>query len=674
MTKEQIIGKKWKWLRKNLGTKALPLLAVSGLSLSASYGDTAVFLDELDLESFSSGWGTAQVSKSISGGPLIIAGTEFERGVGTHAPSKFEVDLSKAGVLFEAEVGVNGNGAGSVEFLVVTENGILWRSGIMRGGEPAKKIAVDLTGVDHLKLLVEDGGDGKDHDHANWAKAQIRYDGKKPEPKVTAVQQDLTSFILTPEASPLPAIHSPKVFGVRPGRPVLYTIAATGQRPMEFASSELPEGLTLDAKTGKIGGTITSLEKKEYSIELTAKNELGSGQRTLRIIVGDRICLTPPMGWNSWYSWGYAVDQEKIELSARGMAKLGLVNYGWNYVNIDDCWQDVRGGKYNAIQPNKRFPDMQGLVDEIHDLGMKVGIYSTPWVTSYAVYCGGSADNPEGKWEKPKTRDEEWYVGKYHFDENDAKQWDEWGIDFVKYDWRPNDPESTIRMAKALRQCKRDMVYSLSNNSPLEHADTYVEWSNMWRTTHDIDDSWSTISQFWDKHMTWSEHCAPGYYPDPDMLVVGNIFGWNGTPRPCRLTAWEQYSHVSLWCLFSAPLLISCPVDADLDAFTKSLLTNAEVLEINQDPLVNMAQTVVKTNDGQQVLVKKMEDGGLAVGLFNRAEFKQKVSVTAEELGISGDWKVRDLWRQKDLGDFTEKYEYDVPVHGVQLIRLFPKE
>lgn len=658
---------------KNVRIHITSVLTALGSCAALQGEDTSLYLDELPLETFSSGWEKSQSGKSVSGGALKIGNETFERGVGTHAPSKFEVELNRAGVRFQAQVGVDAGRSGSVEFLVVADKGILWRSGVMRGGDEAKAVSVDLTGLDTVKFLVEDGGDGKAFDHANWVQARIHYDGKKPEAKRLDVQQDLTPFILTPEPSPKPAIHSPKVFGVRPGSPFLYTVAATGERPMEFSAANLPEGLSIDAKTGTIEGSIKSLEKQNYEVELIAKNSLGEATRKLRIQVGDRICLTPPMGWNSWYSWGYVVDQEKIERSARGMVESGLVNYGWNYVNIDDCWQDVRGGKYNAIQPNERFPDMQGLVDLIHGMGMKVGIYSTPWVTSYAVYCGGSADNPEGKWEKPKTRDEEWHVGKYHFDENDAKQWDEWGIDFVKYDWRPNDPESTIRMAKALKECRRDMVYSLSNNSPLEYADTYVEWANLWRTTHDIDDRWSTISEFWDKHMTWQEHCAPGYYPDPDMLVVGNIFGWNGTPRPCRLSAWEQYSHVSLWCLFSAPLLISCPIDESLDAFTKNLLTNAEVLEVNQDPLVNMAKTVVKTPEGQQVLVKKMEDGSLAVGLFNRAEFNQKVVVTAEDLGISGQWTMRDLWRQKDLGEFTGSYEYEVPVHGVQLIRLFPQ-
>lgn len=648
--------------------------AFADTSGTAGLADTQVYIDEMDLTSFSSGWGETQPLKSISGGKLKIGDRTFERGVGTHADSKFQIDLGRAGVRFDAVVGLDAGQPGSVEFLVTSDKEILWRSGIMRGGDAAKDVSVDLTGLDTLKLLVSSGDDGKSFDHANWADAKIYYDGKKPTAKIEVIEQDLTKYILTPEPSPVPSIHSPKVFGVRPGRPVFYTISATGQRPMTFSAANLPKGLAVDSKTGMIGGTIESREKKEYVVELKAANQQGSDTRTLKIVVGDRICLTPPMGWNSWYSWGYIVDQEKIEKSARGMVDSGLVNYGWNYVNVDDCWQDVRGGKFNAIQPNERFPDMKKLADDIHAMGMKFGIYSTPWVTSYAVYCGGSADNAEGTWEKPKTRDEEWYVGKYHFDENDAKQWEEWGVDFVKYDWRPNDPECTIRMAKALRECNRDMVYSLSNNSPLEHADVYVEWANLWRTTHDIDDSWSTIVHFWDRHMTWQEHCAPGYYPDPDMLIIGKVFGWNGTPRPCRLTAWEQYSHVSLWCMFSAPLLNSCPVDANLDAFTKSLLTNAEVLEVNQDPLVSMAKTVVKTSDGQQVLAKKMEDGSLAVGLFNRAEFEQKVAVTAGDLGISGEWTIRDLWRQKDLGSFSGTYSVDVPIHGVQLIRLIPSE
>jgi len=136
-------------------------------------------------------------------------------------------------------------------------------------------------------------------------------------------------------------------------------------------------------------------------VTLRAKNSAGKSERKFKIVVGENIALTPPMGWNSWNCWGSKVTAEKVLQSARGMVSSGLINHGWTYINIDDAWQGKRGGQFNGIQGNEKFPDMKAMCDEIHKMGLKVGIYSTPWVTSYATHMGGSAENPEGTWEQP---------------------------------------------------------------------------------------------------------------------------------------------------------------------------------------------------------------------------------------------------------------------------------
>ena len=161
---------------------------------------------------------------------------------------------------------------------------------------------------------------------------------------------DYSSSILTPKAPASPRINGAKVFGVRPGHPFLFTIPATGQRPMTYGAVDLPAGLKLDAGTGRI------------------TNALGKAQRELRIVCGDRLALTPPLGWNSWNAGGPFVDTAKVRASARAMVETGLVQHGWSYVNIDDAWQGKRGGPYNAIQPNEKFPDLKGLADEVHVL------------------------------------------------------------------------------------------------------------------------------------------------------------------------------------------------------------------------------------------------------------------------------------------------------------------
>ncbi|HEY5570729.1 MAG TPA: putative Ig domain-containing protein, partial [Bacteroidales bacterium] len=170
--------------------------------------------------------------------------------------------------------------------------------------------------------------------------------------ETSAQVTDLSQYILTPPAPETPRINGAKVFGVRPGSKFLFTIPATGKRPMTFSAVGLPKGLKLDSKTGQITGTVK--KAGTYSVKLTATNDLGSNDRNLRIVVGEEIALTPPMGWNSWNCWGNSVSQEKVLSSARAMVNKGLINYGWTYINIDDGWQGIRGGKHNGIQSNQK--------------------------------------------------------------------------------------------------------------------------------------------------------------------------------------------------------------------------------------------------------------------------------------------------------------------------------
>ena len=182
--------------------------------------------------------------------------------------------------------------------------------------------------------------------------------------------------ILTPPSPTTPRINGAKVFGVRVGAPFLFQIAATGERPMEFSATDLPPNLSLDQQSGQITGALSTAG--HYRITLRATNALGAAERSLEIVCGDEIVLTPPMGWNSWNCWGGKISQEKTSAAARALVASGLRDHGWTYVNIDDGWQGQRGGEFNAIQPNAKFPDMAAMANEIHSLGLKFGIYSTP--------------------------------------------------------------------------------------------------------------------------------------------------------------------------------------------------------------------------------------------------------------------------------------------------------
>jgi alpha-galactosidase len=477
--------------------------------------------------------------------------------------------------------------------------------------------------------------------------------------------------IRTPQAPATPRINGPSIFGVRPEHPFLYHIPATGDRPMAFSADKLPTGLKIDAKTGDITGSLN--KAGEYVVTLHAKNSKGAAEKKFKIVVGETISLTPPMGWNSWNHYAGRVNAEVVLANAKAVADSGLINHGWTYMNIDDTWQGKRGGPFNAIQGNEKFPDMKSLCDSVHALGLKIGIYSTPWTTSYATHIGGSAENPEGTWEKPTGKKVvnkkilPWAIGKYSFATNDANQWAAWGMDYLKYDWNPNEEPETVEMNHALRASGRDIIFSLSNNTPFTNAPALSKLANCWRTSGDIKANWGSMSSKGFGEDKWLPYNSPGHWNDPDMLEIGTHE--NNQPG---LTPDEEYTHMTIWCLVSAPLLLGNDL-SKLDPFTLNILENDEVLAVNQDALGKQAAGIVK--DGEvRVFAKDLEDGSKAVGLFNTGSNSvATVTVKWSDLKISGKKTVRDLWRQKDLGQFADKFELTVAPHGAELVKISAK-
>jgi len=493
--------------------------------------------------------------------------------------------------------------------------------------------------------------------------------------KAQNVVVDNTTAILTPKSGPEPRINGPKIFGVRPGHPILFTVPATGDRPMKFTADKLPAGVKLDATTGQLSG---SIEKAgTYEIILHAKNKVADTKRPFKIVVGENIVLTPPMGWNSWNIYAAKVTEDLLLANAKAMVTSGLINHGWSYMNIDDVWQGARGGEYHAIQSNpETFPDMQKASNEIHALGLKMGIYSTPWIESYGHHIGGSADNPEGTFVRTPEMDKvprnkklfPYKIGTYDFVDGDVKQWAKWGVDYLKYDWNPIEMPETKKMFDALRASGRDIVFSLSNSTPFASIGDLSKVSNTWRTGGDIRDSWKSLKPRLFSQDKWEPYASQGHWNDPDMMVVG-VVGWGKDYHPSNLTADEQYTHVSAWCLMSVPLLLGCDL-TKLDAFTLSLLTNDEVLAVNQDALGKQAMVISRQGEAG-VMAKDLEDGSKAVGLFNPGdEGTKQVVLNWSDLKITGKYIVRDLWRQKDLGTFDGEFKADVAQHGVVMVSL----
>ena len=471
-----------------------------------------------------------------------------------------------------------------------------------------------------------------------------------------------------------PRINGPSIYGVGVNSECFVPIPAVGERPMQFSAEGLPVGLSIDPASGVITGKAAG--PQDAAVTVTAVNARGRASRQIRIVAGDKLALTPPLGWNHWNCWGSRIDAEKVRAAADAMVSSGLAAHGYNCVNIDDGWQGPRGGAFGGMQGNEKFPDMQALCDYVHSVGLRVGIYSTPWTKSYANYPGGSVGEPPARQDQTDQIRRGRFFGDKGCEDEDARQWAAWGMDYLKYDWNPNDAPHTEAMRAALRASGRDIVYSLSNSAPFKDAAEWARLANCWRTTGDIVDTWESISRIGFSQDQWTPYGGPGHWNDPDMLVVGRM-GW-GEVRENRLTPDEQITHITLWALLAAPMLIGCDMTR-LDDFTLRILCNDEVLAVNQDPLGLQGRTLRElrragaagaTLTREVVYVRPLHDGSLAVGLFNRGPRGAEVAVSWAELGLRGTRSVRDLWANRTLGSFKRKFAMGVPPHGAQLLRI----
>ena len=468
-------------------------------------------------------------------------------------------------------------------------------------------------------------------------------------------------YVLTPAAPATPRFNGAPVWGVRPGSPVIYRFPVSGEKPLKFSCSNLPAGLQL-TESGVLSGKIE--RAGELTFTVVAENVKGRAQQEFTLKVGDEmIGQTPPMGWNSWNCWGLTVTQDKVMASAQALIDKGLADYGYSYINIDDGWEAAERNDDGTLDANEKFPSMKGLVDWLHERGLKFGIYSAPGATT----CGG-------------------YLGSLGYEKEDAEVWNQWGVDYLKYDWcsyeRVREQEndwgfaSCIRpyllMQKFLRQQPRDIFYSLG---PLGGTQVYL-WGlycdgNSWRTSQDINDTWKSISDVGFRQQAGkAQYSSIGHWNDPDMLVVGKVgygLGENTKGlRETRLTPDEQYTHITLWSIVSSNLLIGCDI-AQMDDFTLNLLCNNEVNAINQDLLGKQADRVSKEGD-IEVWSRPLADGAIAVGIFNVGETDQQVDMKALIPQLGPQSTIRDLWRQKDLS--PNELTCTIPLHGCKFLKV----
>jgi alpha-galactosidase len=376
------------------------------------------------------------------------------------------------------------------------------------------------------------------------------------------------------------------------------------------------------------------------------------------VVPSANLALTPPMGWNSWNKFGCNVSENMIKNMADAVVKSGMKEAGYQYVNIDDCWQVSRDTSGNIVVDPQRFPHgMKPVGDYIHSLGLKFGVYSDAGSKTCAGRPGGLGHEYQ-----------------------DAIQYAAWGVDYLKYDWCSTTSQdakaSYANIRAALDAAGRPIVLSICEWG------TAKPWlwgkevgGNLWRTTGDIQDRWQGkhewkpgdccsygVLDIADADAGLNSYAGPGHWNDPDMLEVGNG----------GMTETEYRSHFSLWAILAAPLIAGNDL-RDMRPETHDILTNKEVIAVDQDAMGRQGRKVSKNGD-LEVWAKQLGDGSRAVILLNRSGTEQEITATWEDLGYPAHLSatVRDLWQHKDLGKFAGKFSAPVVSHGIVMVAVKP--
>ena len=687
------------------------------LVLASAYAVMSAFADVKYVESFDLSGATCgrdrrvQACKSVDGNPLTVGGKVYAHGFGTRPESAILFRANGKVVSFDALVAIDDDAAridfgisyGSrhkpmAGFRVWADGHIIWSGDVKLDQQPVE-VHADVSGAKEIVLETTGGTPWSAFYAANadWLDARFICDEGSEIATINDPALTRQLGILTPPVGEPPRINGADIWGVRPGHPVIFRVATSGLRPMKFSAKGLPDGVMLDEK-GVLRGMAPD-KPGDYDIAVSAENAKGKAVRTIRLAVGDTIALTPPRGWNSWNTLCSRLTAEYAMAAAKAMDESGLADHGWAYINLDDWWEmnnsgcprgemrrkhfrgrdDVTGPARDAagkIIPNRSFPDMKAFTDYIHSLGLKAGLYSSPGPLTCGL-CEGS----------------------YGHEMQDAESWAEWGFDYVKYDWcsyrdvfkketgkgqwdRDAWEDRSLResyikpyrlMGECLKRQKRDILFSFCQYG-MAHPEQWARaaGANCWRSWDDLKDTWRWMECAVEGQIGGGEYHkynGPGCWADPDMLIVGQQYSF-GFDHPTYLTPNEQYTHISLWAMFGSPLLIGCDLKT-MDAFTKSLLINDEVIAVSQDRLGKTARRI-RHADAESVWTRPLVKDFTAVALVNRYPFAREIKVTFAELGLHGECWVKDLWTQKCEGKHAGYYVATVPAHATKLVKMRP--
>jgi len=366
------------------------------------------------------------------------------------------------------------------------------------------------------------------------------------------------------------------------------------------------------------------------------------------------LAPTPPMGWMTWNYFGTGINENIIREIAEAMASSGMVKAGYDHIMIDDGWQGGRDNKNNIIPDPKKFPSgIKALADYVHSKGIRLGIYSD----AAQLTCAG-------------------YTASLGFEEQDAKTFASWGIDYLKYDYchAPSDSNTAKirykKMADALRNSGRQIIFSIcewGGRQPWFWAAGVG--GQLWRTTGDVRDSWGSMMHNLDINANLEKFAAPGHWNDPDMLIVG-LRGSKGPAGDLGGTGCndiEYQSNMSLWCIMASPLIATNDI-RNMNEEAKRILLNDEAIAIDQDVLGKQGERKI-ADSVWNVFVKPLADGDVAIAILNRSSASQNVSINFKNLGLDDKYQVRDLWQHKTTG-IAKGFKGKVLSHETKLLRL----
>ncbi len=530
-----------------------------------------------------------------------------------------------------------------------------------------------------------------------------------PDSNLTAREQRI---IAAAQPVDFPQFHSAQIVGVYPQTPFLYSLSATGREPLDFSVKKLPAGLLLDSKAGIITGTLAGIGN--YTFTAIVKNSFGNAKSKIKIVCGDTLALTPPMGWNSYDAFGDSVVESEV-LSNAIWLKRNIQPLGWDTVIVDFRWYDSLANGIRVQDPEgvtidsfgrcipaaNRFPSaadgtgFKNLANEIHAMGLKFGIHIMRGIPRKTVeqnlpiagskFTAAQAVLPKGDPNRTCVWNRDMYgvdattaAGKAWY-ESIARQYAEWGVDYIKCDDIANMLRGGIyasndiaALSGALRHSGRSIVLSLSPGAaPVDQAAHLEQFANLWRISGDFWDNWKSLNNQFELFHQWHGHGEPGHWPDGDMIPFGHICQRNCDVHPDRWTHFtrnEQLTLMSLWALVPSPLMLGANLP-DNDAWTTALLSNPDILAVNQDALGLQGMRRSSVASGAEIWTRKLTGGSLAVGFFNREQEPLNLNYNWRDLGFRRAPRVRDLWIQKDLGR-QKQLITELPPHGCILLQV----